>query len=145
VRYYGKKEHCSHIIAENFLISVRRPDQICIDHITHNPSEYHVNDIRNLRWCTKEENHGFEEARDNISKGMKGLRIGDKNPLYGKGYLRTGEKNPNWKGDNASPGAAYKRAIKLYKAGKITEEEFQQYRDKRSESRRSNGNAATNR
>lgn len=37
----------------------------CIDHITHNPSGMYINDIRNMRWCTAAENHGFDEARSN--------------------------------------------------------------------------------
>ena len=60
----------------------------------------------------------------------KGYLIsGYKHPLYGKGYLISSEKNPNWKGDKASVSAIYKRAKKLYKAGKISESEFQPYRD----------------
>lgn len=42
---------------------------------------------------------------------------------------RTGDKNPRWKGDDVGPSGMYKRARRLYKAGKITEEEFQPYRD----------------
>lgn len=107
-------EKCSHIIAKHFLITARRPNQTCIDHITHNPTEYNVNDVRNLRWCTKEENSGFEEARENVSKAMKGTRLGSNNPM--------------WKGDNVGIPGAYHRARKLYRAGKLTEEEFQPYK-----------------
>lgn len=41
-----------------------------IDHITHYPKEYNVNDVRNLRWCTHKENMGFEESRANHSKAL---------------------------------------------------------------------------
>jgi len=138
LKYYGELELCSRIIAENFLITVRRPDQTYIDHITHYPSEYNVNDVRNLRWCTKAENCNFDEAKENYSiahsgskNGMYG-RTGEKSPMYG----RTREKNPAWKGDDVGPMGAYKRAKKLYKAGKITEEELQPYRNSLSEYRR---------
>lgn len=136
VRSYGVLKRCSRIIAENFLITVRRPDQVFVDHITHNPTEYNVNDVRNLRWCTKKENSNFEEARENISKSLKGLFEGEKNPRYGKGYQFEGDKNPNWKGDDVCIPHAYMRALKLYKDGKISEEEFQPYRDKLQDFRR---------
>lgn len=44
-------------------------------------------------------------------------------------WHRKWNRNPNWRDDNAKPGAMYKRALKLYKAGKISEEEFQPFRD----------------
>jgi hypothetical protein len=118
VMYCSKYQHCSRIIAENFLITVRRSDQVFVDHITHTPTEYNVNDVRNLRWCTKAENNGFEEARENMSKSLKG------------------EKAPAWKGDDVGPSGACQRAKKLYKEGKITKEEFQPYRDGWNEYRR---------
>lgn len=34
-----------------------------VDHITHNPKDMYVNDIRNLRWCTIKENANFPEAK----------------------------------------------------------------------------------
>lgn len=136
VRSYGTLKRCSRIIAENFLITARRPDQVFVDHITHTPTEYMVNDVRNLRWCTKKENSNFEEARENISNSLKGLFEGEKNPMYGKWYLREGEKNPHWKGYDVCIPHAYMRALKLYKAGEITEYELQQYRDQLQEFRR---------
>lgn len=45
-----------------------------VDHITHNPSDMNVNDIRNLRWCTAKENHNFEEFRKNASHCFKGRK-----------------------------------------------------------------------
>ena len=117
----GTKQQAYRIIAENFLITVKRPDQNQIDHITHNPTEYNVNDVRNLRWCTQAENLNFDEARKNMSQS----KSGNNNPLYGM----TGENAQNWKGDDARPGAQYKRAQKLYKEGEISAEEFQPYRD----------------
>lgn len=113
-----KKEHCYRIIAEHFLITVKRPDQKFIDHITHEPTEYNVNNVLNLRWCTHTENMGFEEARKNLSDA------------------NLGSKNPYWKGDDVRPSGAYARARKLYKAGKISEEEFQPYIDALREYRR---------
>jgi hypothetical protein len=107
---------------------VKLPDQNQIDHITHNPTEYNVNDVRNLRWCTQAENLNFDEARKNMSQS----KSGNKHPLYG----RTFDKSPTWKGDEVGPTGLYSRARKLYKAGKITEEEFQKYRDMRQEYQR---------
>ena len=42
---------------------------------------------------------------------------------------RTREKSPTWKEDKVGPQGAYVRAKKLYKAGEMSEEEFQPYRD----------------
>lgn len=64
----GIRKRIYYHIADNFLQTVRRPDQIMIDHITHNPVGININDVRNLRWCTKLENDRFEEARNNRSK-----------------------------------------------------------------------------
>lgn len=132
VMYCSKYQPCSRIIAESFLITVRRPDQTYIDHITDTPKDYNVNDVRNLRWCTNKENCNFEEARANNSKA----HLGEKAPMYGKGYLMKGEKNPCWKGDDVEAAGAYRRALKLYKDGNITEEELQPYRDGWAEYRR---------
>lgn len=63
----GKYKRIYYHIAENFLQTVHRPDQIMIDHITHKPDGININDVRNLRWCTKLENERFEEARLNKS------------------------------------------------------------------------------
>lgn len=131
VSYKGELERCSHIIADHFLITVKRPDQTYVDHITHNPTEYYVNDIRNLRYCTHKENLNFDEARENNSKAHRGEkssmygRKGEMHPMYG----RTGDKCSRWKGDDVGPSGAYKRAKKLYNAGNITEEEFKQFKD----------------
>lgn len=69
--------------------------------------------------------HISEKQRKAISESLRG----GKSYLYGK----TGEKHPNWKGDKVGVIGAYVRAKKLYKAGKITEEEFQPYRDAKAE------------
>lgn len=72
VLYGGRRLRIGIVIARHFLITVKAPNQDCLDHITHNPKEYNVNDVRNLRWCTKKENLNFEEARSNNSKAKKG-------------------------------------------------------------------------
>jgi hypothetical protein len=88
----------------------------------------------------------------NPMTGKGYLMSGDKNPMFGvKGkdhpgsrlvgeknpmYGRSTDKNPNWKGDKASASAMYGRAKKLYKSGQITEEEFQKFRDIWSEYQR---------
>lgn len=43
-----------------------------IDHITHTPTNMHINDVRNLRWCTQKENCNFKEAKLNKSKAQIG-------------------------------------------------------------------------
>lgn len=48
----------------------------CVDHITHNPIDMNINDIRNLRWCNNKENCNFKEAKLNYSKGNKGKNTG---------------------------------------------------------------------
>ena len=90
------------IIADYFLITVKRPDQKFVDHITHYPTEYNVNDIRNLRYCTNKENCNFEEAKNNKS-----------------GYTR--ERATHWKGDNAGDEAKYHWALKDYQANPTEE------------------------
>lgn len=97
--YNGKLKLCYRVIAEQFLITVKRPDQNQIDHITHHPNEYNVNDVRNLRWCTNAENHCFEEARTNQSK----------------------ENCCFWKGGAVGPNGAYRRALKEYRANPTQE------------------------
>jgi hypothetical protein len=92
--YRGKLEHCYRIIAEHFLITVKRPDQTCIDHITHHPSGYNVNNILNLRWCNNTENANFEEAKFN----------------------RSGSRSHRWKGENVGPHGAYYRALMKYRS-----------------------------
>ena len=84
------------IIAEHFLITVKRPDQNQIDHITHYPTEYHVNNVLNLRWCTNRENSNFDEARANKS-------------------VYTGEMANRWKGESIGAYQRYNRALKEYR------------------------------
>lgn len=93
IRTDREREYCYYLIAEHFLITVKRPDQNRIDHITHNPTEYTVNDVRNLRWCTKKENDNFEEAIFN----------------------KSGSRSTHWKGDSAKPNAKYRRALEEYR------------------------------
>lgn len=78
VRIYGRRIRAYIVIAMNFLVTVRRPDQKQIDHITHHPSGMNPNDVRNLRWCSPKENQNFEEALENMSKA----KLGAKNPMY---------------------------------------------------------------
>lgn len=43
-----------------------------IDHITHTPDGMNINDVRNLRWCTKHENDTFPEAHEHKCKAQRG-------------------------------------------------------------------------
>lgn len=47
-------------------------NRIYVDHITHNPKDIAINDIRNLRWCTTKENANFDESIKNRSIAKKG-------------------------------------------------------------------------
>ena len=81
------------------------------------------------------------EGEKNPMYGKEYLKLGDKNPMfgkygeknpwYGKGYLFLEDKSPRWKGEDCGPSGLYRRAIKRYKRGEITEEELQVYRDLR--------------
>ena len=78
-------------IADNFLVTVRRPDQTHIDHGTHNPVGMNINDVRNLRWCTAAENNRFDEHRSNLSNAKKGhvawnkgIKMESPSPLKGR-------------------------------------------------------------
>ena len=48
------------------------------------PSDMHINDIRNMRWCTKAENDMFEEKRINVSNARKGYIAKAIESHYGK-------------------------------------------------------------
>lgn len=76
-RICGKRIY--RIIADNFLITCKSKEQIYVDHITHEPLDMNINDVRNLRWCTQKENTNFEEARINNSNSKKGK------PTWNKG------------------------------------------------------------
>ena len=73
--YKGQITLIYRFIADNFLVTVRRPDQTSIDHITHNPVGININDVRNLRWCTQTENLNFEECRHNMSLSSRGKKL----------------------------------------------------------------------
>ena len=63
------------IIAEAFIPKTKEDIELnrdFIDHITHNPINMNINDIRNLRWCTNAENNNFEEHRLNLSNSKTG-------------------------------------------------------------------------
>lgn len=87
VHINGKTYRIYKLIADNFLITVHRPEQTVIDHITHNPQDMNINDVRNLRYCTNKENHNFDEAKLNMSKAQKG-KVSSKK---GKGYSTFGK------------------------------------------------------
>lgn len=65
------------------------------------------------------------------------LRRGDHSRLHNSGNLSPSHNRPphNWK-DDVSPMSLYVRGLRWYKAGRISEEEFQKYRDQLQESKR---------
>lgn len=81
VRVNGDKIRIYRLIAAAFLQTVKRGDQTDIDHITHNPKNFNINDVRNLRWCSKVENCQFDEHRINLSNAKKGK------PTWNKGKV----------------------------------------------------------
>lgn len=68
IRYKGHIRRIHRIIAELFLSKTEEDIKLhrnVIDHISHNPSNMNINDVKNLRWCTQKENMNFEEALNN--------------------------------------------------------------------------------
>ena len=73
--YKGKHTRIHRLIAQHFIPKTEediRLNRDTVDHITHNPVGFNVNDVRNLRWCTTKENANFEEARENKRKAQLG-------------------------------------------------------------------------
>lgn len=79
MRHNGTIEFCNYrkqrittddgqVVLSQFLLSFFKGidnNRSIADHISHNPKDMCVNDIRNLRWATNKENANFEEAHDN--------------------------------------------------------------------------------
>lgn len=104
VRYNGKIVRAYRLLAETFIPKTEEDITLgrnCVDHITHNPTDMNINDIRNMRWCTYKENNNFEEAKQRkavafanrneewcrrISEGKKGKPTWNKG-LHGDEYL----------------------------------------------------------
>ena len=63
VKFNGKLTRVYRVIAETFLPNPE--NKSCVDHKTHKPINMNINDIRNLRWCTHQENDSFPEAIKN--------------------------------------------------------------------------------
>ena len=75
--YKGKCSRIHRVIAQNFIPKTEediRLNRDTVDHITHNPIGMNINDVRNLRWCTRKENNGFPEARENQRKAQLGSK-----------------------------------------------------------------------
>ena len=73
IHFNGKRLFVHRIIVNLFLDKTEEDvlrQRNYIDHITHYPKNYNVNDVRNLRWCNHKENMGFEESRNNHSKSL---------------------------------------------------------------------------
>lgn len=65
------------LMAETFIQKTEEDIKLgrnVVDHITHNPVNMNINDVRNLRWCTKYENDHFPEAHENKRKAMLGKK-----------------------------------------------------------------------
>lgn len=54
-----------------------------IDHVSYEPVDMNINDIRNLRWCTQKENNNFDEHLHNLSTALKGKS--KSKPVWNKG------------------------------------------------------------
>ena len=73
IHFNGKRLFVHRIIVNLFLDKTEEDvlkQRNYVDHITHYPKNYNVNDVRNLRWCNHRENMGFEESRNNHSKSL---------------------------------------------------------------------------
>ena len=74
VRYNGNIIRAYRLLAEHFIPKTEEDISLgrdCVDHITHNPIDMNINDIRNMRWCTHKENLNFEEAKANQYKAQR--------------------------------------------------------------------------
>jgi len=83
VKLNGKVISVANLIAERFIGKTDEDVRLgrnTVDHITHNPENMLVNDVRNLRWCTRKENSNFPEAKRNMHVGV-----------YGKGKTEFGK------------------------------------------------------
>ena len=77
VIYKGKYTTVYRFIAQHFIPKTEediRLNRDTVDHISHNPIGMNINDVRNLRWCTRKENNGFPEARENQRKAQLGSK-----------------------------------------------------------------------
>ena len=93
IKIMGKYYKCSRLLANKFIPKTEEDitlNRNCIDHITHNPVDMNVNDVRNLRWCTQKENCNFEESKLHVSlaglgkKRSESCRRNISNALKGK-------------------------------------------------------------
>lgn len=119
VRIDGRQVRVHRIIAEHFIIGPKRPEQIFVDHITHDPVDMNVNDVRNLRWCTITENNNFEEASQNHLKAQR-----NRSPEWCKRISECKKGSIPWNkglkgGTSWNKGIHGEAYLKHFKAGKI--------------------------
>ena len=79
----GKVTLIANLVAEHFMGKTDEDMELgrnTVDHVTHHPDDMNVNDVRNLRWCTRKENSNFPEAKQNMHDSM-----------YGKGKTEFGK------------------------------------------------------
>lgn len=87
--YKGKLTRIYRFLAETFVprtsedISLGRNQ---VDHITHKPNGFNINNIINLRWSTQKENMGFDEARENNSSGHTNYKYKPRS-VFGKKFF----------------------------------------------------------
>ena len=65
------------LMAETFIEKTEEDIRLgrnVVDHITHNTVDMNINDVRNLRWCTKVENDNFPEAHENKRNAILGKK-----------------------------------------------------------------------
>lgn len=115
----GRQVRVHRIIAERFLIGVRRPEQTFVDHITHDPVGMNVNDVRNLRWCTIKENNNFDEAHQNHLKAQR-----NRSPEWCKRISEGKKGSTPWNkglkgGTSWNKGIHGEEYLKHFKDGKI--------------------------
>ena len=96
VKYCGKSMLIHRAIATAFIRKTEEDilkSRNTIDHKTHSPKDYFVNDVRNLRWCTVAENNGFEETRNKQSLTRKGKTSNVKGHKWSEEKHNLFEKN----------------------------------------------------
>lgn len=135
IKILGKYYICSRLLADKFIPKTEEDISLgrdCVDHITHNPIDMNVNDIRNLRWCTIKENANFEEAKLHISlaglgkKRSESCRRNISNALKGKPKSEETKRKISESKKGHKLTEEHKRKISLKSKGHIVTEEQKQ-------------------
>jgi hypothetical protein len=91
----------------------------------HRSSIHHINELT----FTSDELKKMNMYYNRPASELVWLSVYDHANLHRK----FGKSNNRWVGDDVKPGGLYRRALRLFKKGKLSESELQKYRDKWTE------------